>query len=307
MKDPLRTLAICLALGLLQMLGLCAWLWQAGAQAPPWLRVASLALLVSTALLCAMGAWRLHRLLLWRRRRSPRPSREVQAERRRIAADLHDGVGGLLVHAMALLDPRETRQRQAQELLEQGLLDLRLMVDAMDAMEDALPVRLARLRHRLQPVLDRRGMRICWSVADPHADAGLRGVPDLPDLPDLPRGQPSQQLLAIAQEAVSNALQHARATTLWLVLEPVEAVDLVDAAGPGRDARRALHWELRVEDDGCGLPSDPGPDPGPAQGAIPPGLQGMGLAGMHRRAHAIGAVLDILPRAGGGTVVRVRW
>ncbi|WP_231890499.1 sensor histidine kinase [Delftia sp. GW456-R20] len=300
MKDPLRTLAICLALGLLQMLGLCAWLWQAGAQAPPWLSLASLALLVSTALLCAMGARRLHRLLLWRRRRSPRPSREVQAERRRIAADLHDGVGGLLVHAMALLDPRETRQRQAQELLEQALLDLRLMVDAMDAMEDALPVRLARLRHRLQPVLDRRGMRICWSVADPHAAAGLRGVPDLPDLPDLPRGQPSQQLLAIAQEAVSNALQHARATTLWLVLEPV---DRADAASPGRDARRALHWELRVEDDGCGLPSDPGP----AQGAIPPGLQGMGLAGMHRRAHAIGAVLDILPRAGGGTVVRVRW
>ncbi|WP_353177654.1 sensor histidine kinase [Delftia acidovorans] len=302
MKDPLRTLAICLALGLLQMLGLCAWLWQAGAQAPPWLSLVSLALLVSTALLCAMGAWRLHRLLLWRRRRSPRPSREVQAERRRIAADLHDGVGGLLVHAMALLDPRETRQRQAQELLEQALLDLRLMVDAMDAMEDALPVRLARLRHRLQPVLDRRGMRICWSVADPHAAAGLRGVPDLPDLPDLPRGQPSQQLLAIAQEAVSNALQHARATTLWLVLEPV---DRADAASPGRDARRALHWELRVEDDGCGLPSDPDPDP--AQGAIPPGLQGMGLAGMHRRAHAIGAVLDILPRAGGGTVVRVRW
>ena len=300
MKDPLRTLAICLALGLLQMLGLCAWLWQAGAQAPPWLSLVSLALLVSTALLCAMGAWRLHRLLLWRRRRSPRPSREVQAERRRIAADLHDGVGGLLVHAMALLDPRETRQRQAQELLEQALLDLRLMVDAMDAMEDALPVRLARLRHRLQPVLDRRGMRICWSVADPHAAAGLRAVPDLPDLPDLPRGQPSQQLLAIAQEAVSNALQHARATTLWLVLEPV---DRADAASPGRDARRALHWELRVEDDGCGLPSDPGP----AQGAIPPGLQGMGLAGMHRRAHAIGAVLDILPRAGGGTVVRVRW
>ncbi len=264
-----------------------------------------MALLVSTALLCAMGARRLHRLLLWRRRRSPRPSREVQAERRRIAADLHDGVGGLLVHAMALLDPRETRQRQAQELLEQALLDLRLMVDAMDAMEDALPVRLARLRHRLQPVLDRRGMRICWSVADPHAAAGLSGAPDLPvlqDLPDLPRGQPSQQLLAIAQEAVSNALQHARATTLWLVLEPV---DRADAASPGRDARRALHWELRVEDDGCGLPSDPGP--GPAQGAIPPGLQGMGLAGMHRRAHAIGAVLDILPRAGGGTVVRVRW
>src|SRR5256885_9798119 len=39
-------------------------------------------------------------------------------------------------------------------------------------------------------------------------------------------------------------------TTLFRsVLEPV---DRADAASPGRDARRALHWELRVEDDGCG-------------------------------------------------------
>src|SRR5256885_16916057 len=83
MKDPLRTLAICLALGLLQMLGLCAWLWQAGAQAPPWLSLASLALLVSTALLCAMGARRLHRLLLWRGRRQPPPPRARAARRPR--------------------------------------------------------------------------------------------------------------------------------------------------------------------------------------------------------------------------------
>ena len=289
MKDSLRALAVCLALGLLQMLALCAWLWQQGDQAPLWLRLCSLALLVLTALLCAMGASRLRRLLLWRRRRSPRPSREVQAERRRIAADLHDGVGGLLVNAMALLEPSETRQRQAQELLEQALLDLRLLVDAMDAVEDALPVRLARLRHRLQPVLDRRGMQIRGSVADPQSEPGL------PDLPDLPRGQSSQHLLAITQEAVSNVLQHAQASTLWLVLQPLEpGIARANGAHPG--ARRELRWELRVEDDGRGLPP-----------RTPDEAQGMGLAGMHRRAHAIGATLDLAPRAGGGTVVRVRW
>lgn len=292
MKDSLRTLAICVAVGLLQMAALCAWLWQAGGQAPLWLRLFSLTLLVLTALLCAMGCLRMRRLLLWRRRRSPRPSREVQAERRRIAADLHDGVGGLLVNAMTLLEPHETRQRQAQELLEQALLDLRLLVDAMDAVEDALPVRLARLRHRLQPVLDRRGMHIHWSVADPQSDAALRGMPDLP------RGLPCQQLLAITQEAVSNVLQHAQATTLWLVLEPVEpGLAQTDGARPG--LHRELRWELRVEDDGCGLPT-------PAPLALD-ATQGMGLAGMHRRAHAIGAALDLAPRAGGGTVVRVRW
>ena len=84
MKDSLRALAVCLALGLLQMLALCAWLWQQGDQAPLWLRLCSLALLVLTALLCAMGASRLRRLLLWRRRRSPRPSREVQADRKSV-------------------------------------------------------------------------------------------------------------------------------------------------------------------------------------------------------------------------------
>lgn len=286
MKQTIRTLSVCLAMGLLQMLVLGAWLWQAGAQAPAWLSLASLAVMALTALLWSIGARSLYRLLLWRRRRTPRPSREVQAERRRIAADLHDGVGALLVHAMALLEPHEGRQRQAHALLEQALLDLRLMVDSMDAMEDALPVRLARLRHRLQPVLDRRGMQMRWSVADPQADPRI-GVQ-----PDLPRGQPSQHLLAIAQEAVSNALQHAQARTLWLVLEPVE-----QGAAQADGAR----WELRVEDDGRGLASEP------VDGQGMPGPRGMGLEGMQRRAHAIGAVLDLSARKGGGTVVRVRW
>ena len=290
MKDSLRALAVCLALGLLQMLALCAWLWQQGDQAPLWLRLCSLSLLVLTALLCAMGASRLRRLLLWRRRRSPRPSREVQAERRRIAADLHDGVGGLLVNAMALLEPSETRQRQAQELLEQALLDLRLLVDAMDAVEDALPVRLARLRHRLQPVLDRRGMQIRWSVADPQSEPGL------PDLPDLPRGQSSQHLLAITQEAVSNVLQHTDALELWITLAADEqwksASNVSDAS--------FVHARLSIEDAGPVRPADGRQIPGLASA-------GMGWVNMRRRALVMGAKLSISARPGGGTSVTLNW
>jgi hypothetical protein len=50
MQQTLRTLAVCLALGLLQMLALCTWLWRMGAQAPPWLRLGSVVVLALTAL-----------------------------------------------------------------------------------------------------------------------------------------------------------------------------------------------------------------------------------------------------------------
>lgn len=280
MMENIRALAVCLALGLLQMLWLGIWLWQGAGQSPGWLRLASALLLGATALVWCVGASRLQRLLLWRRRRSVRPSRELQAERRRISGDLHDGVGALLVHAIAMLEPQDPRERQVQALLEQALLDMRLMVDSMDDMDDVLPVRLARLRHRLQPVLDRRGMSIHWHVADPHADAGAGAA-----MPELPKGIQAQHLLAIAQEAVSNVLQHAQARQLWLVLEPLQE------GAP-------LCWELRIEDDGRGMaPAPPGAAPG----------QGMGLPGMQRRALAVGATLQVQAREGGGTTVRVRW
>ncbi len=284
--ENVRTLAWCLAVGLLQMLLLGVWLWQSAARAPWWLWLASALVLAASALLCALGAARLHRLLLWRRRRSERPSRAVQAERRRISGDLHDGVGALLVNAIALLQPQDARDRQVQGLLEQALLDLRLMVDSMDAMDDVLTVRLARLRHRLQPVLERRGMQMHWQVAELQAGGDAGGAPGLP------RGAAAHHLLAIAQEAVSNALQHAQARSLWLVLAPLD----------GSEGRQGpAGWELRIEDDGCGIAHRHGEVPG-----TPPS-RGMGLDSMHRRALSMGATLQVRPRQGGGTCVCVQW
>lgn len=187
-----------------------------------------------------LGGWlglQARRAWIWRRRRNPRPSREIQLERQRIARALHDAVGSQLVNAAMLLDTRDSKQSQLHAVLEHCLLDLRLLVDSMDGDQSMLTERLAILRHRLQPVLERRGIRWQWEVPDSH-QAGL------------PTGEPAQHIAAIVQEALSNMLQHAQATALEVRLE-----------------QRQDEWHLRVLDNGVGvaqLPSSAGK-----------GLQGM--------------------------------
>lgn len=213
-----------------------------------------------------VGAWlalRLRRFWLWRRRRNPRPSREIQVERQRIARTLHDTVGSQLVNACMLLDARQPQQKQVQEVLESCLLDLRLLVDSMDCDQSALTDRLAALRHRLQPVLDRRGIALYWQVPE-WGEAGLEV------------GVAAQQIASIAQEALSNALQHAHARQIALSLEQQQG-----------------EWHLRIEDDGQGM-STPS--------------AGQGLRGMAQRAGEAGARLQSGPgMQGRGVCIHVRW
>lgn len=223
-----------------------------------------------------------YRSVLWRRRKSVRPSREVQMERRRMTAALHDGIGSQLVHLMRLSaqhsDPVMNRA------LEQCLLDLRLLVDSMDAQDESLAELLARFRHRLQPVLDRQGVSLHWDVWNPEmlGEAGC-----------LPRGAMAREIMAIVQEAVSNLLQHAEAREVW--------VSLVVTAQP--DASNAqVHACLRIEDDGKGMAALAQQEVLAAETST-----GMGLLNMRRRAHTIGGKLEIRPRNGGGTQISISW
>jgi signal transduction histidine kinase len=89
-------------------------------------------------------------------------------------------------------------------------------------------------------------------------------------------------LLRIAQEAVNNALRHARA----------------------RHVRIALHAEadrltLSVEDDGVGLAGPAGERGGVSRLAV----QGLGIRLMRYRAGLIGGTLAVGPAPGGGTRV----
>lgn len=275
---PLRRADLAALLALLALLlwfvplGLLCWLIGSARLALPaspdaafqvWAGVALASwLLVGTWLgLQARRAW------VWRRRRNPRPSREIQLERQRIARALHDAVGSQLVNAALLLDTTDTRQVQLHAVLEHCLLDLRLLVDSMDGDQSVLTDRLAILRHRLQPVLERRRIDVRWQVPDSHQ-------------PGLLSGESAQNIAAIAQEALSNMLQHARATAVEVTLE--------------------LHgdeWQLRICDDGVGIAQASGP-----------ASAGKGLQGMAYRAASAGARLERAAGIGGrGVCVHVCW
>lgn len=226
--------------------------------------------LVTTILLGVLILLQLPRALQWRPRRSARPSYELKMERQRIARDLHDQVGSQLVHAIAMVDVHNPAMQPLAKALEHCLLDLRLLVDSMDGDDDALIDRLARLRHRIQPSLDQRGIALQWNVSFGNGA-------------EMPVGAPARELTAIAQEAVSNVLQHSGASTLAIGLQQVH-----DTTG---DA-----WQLQISDNGKGLPT----------AALNGQDAGHGLAGMRQRAAKAGGQLQLLPGAQGrGLCVQV--
>lgn len=213
----------------------------------------------------------LSRALKWRPRRSRRPSAEVLAERQRIARDLHDSVGSQMLCAITLLNPASPQCSAAREALERCALDLRLIVDSMQGGADPLPDRLARLRYRLQPALTVRGIRMTWDVALSQDGTGLALVSQ----------DKAEQVTLIVQEALTNVLQHARATEVRVSarLNPSEG-----------------NWQITVVDNGVGVPFDL------EEGSIRPGR---GLEGMKLRAQSVGARLAVTSSSGAGTSVQV--
>lgn len=210
---------------------------------------------------------------------------QVQAERNRIASDLHDMLGGQLVYALSLIDSDDQRGRSlAKEVLEQSLLNLRLIVDSMDAHDDGFVTGLARLRHRLEPVMRRKGVALWWHVNAPDL-TGKVGV-----CSPLPVGRMATQLLAVVQEALCNALSHADATEIWVTLEPYEKGDV-----QGLD----WNWSLSIEDNGKGFDLN--------SVLADASKCGHGMASMFRRMKDVGGDLHLHPRQGGGTRVQLRW
>lgn len=191
----------------------------------------------------------------------------VMAERRRIASDLHDGVGSRLVALLASQDPKSGGPGSLSMALQACLLELQMTVDDLDDQGDSTVVeRLGHLRYRLRPAFERMGITFEWSVA---AETESFPMP----------AETASHVCRVAQEALSNALRHSRASRVELRVAPQEH-------------GRAM--VLEVCDNGAGLGQ-----PGPA------GHLGKGLRSMHSRAQVIGAKLDIGPAAPHGLRVRL--
>jgi len=192
-------------------------------------------------------------------RREAQAARTLAEERHRIMRDMHDGVGGQLVALIgqaqsAHLDPREL-ERQLRHTLD----DLRLMIDSLDEACADLSVALGMLRQRTESAFARLPVKIEWRTAH---------------LPDLPVVSPTVVLnvMRIVQEAITNALKHAEASTIRI------GADLSDAT-----------LMLTIADDGHGI--------------APDAAAGRGLDSMRERARSIGAAIELGSGASGTHVV----
>lgn len=190
----------------------------------------------------------------------------VSQERRRIAQDLHDGVGSQLVSILSSLDRGVPQQRSLSFALEQCLLDVKILVDAIDEHSESVTDALGRLRYRVQHSLDKLGIQMVWDV---DVDGPLQTL----------RDDRSRQVLRIAQESIANVMRHSKARSVWLSCHC-------------QSDQQTLVLEIR--DDGIGF------EPcGDGRG------RGKGLEGMRRRAEACDGRLDIESAPGRGTRVRV--
>ncbi len=186
--------------------------------------------------------------------------RALTAERQRIMQDMHDGVAGQLTALVYLANDANVGRSEIVEAVRAGLVDMRLVLDSLSQDDGDLALALGALRGRIEPLLRGTGIGLVWDV-DRQLD--LRGFS-----PEAMLG-----VLRILQEAVSNALRHARAQLIHI-----------------RASRHGQRLLFEVIDDGVGF----------AQ-STQNGQYGLG--GMASRAAKLGARLGIDSHAGKGTHV----
>ncbi len=131
----------------------------------------------------------------------------IDEERKRIMLDLHDGLGGQLVSALAYMENKKVTDTTLKKALEDALRDLALMLDSLET-EDSISTLLGMLRTRLEDLLAEHGLEFNWQIADE---------------PKLPQPGPSQNLnlLRIVQEAITNVIKHGEATHITIASDAI--------------------------------------------------------------------------------------
>jgi two-component system, NarL family, sensor histidine kinase UhpB len=208
----------------------------------------------------------LDRLETERRESSMRALSEREAERRRVASELHDQIGqtltGLVLHADRVTGAANPELRDEVGQIRDGLLAS--VDDVRRLARELRPEALDTLG--LVPALTNLSERMTRSAGVEIIRRLDRGLPGIGDDAEV-------VIYRVAQESLTNAVRHAHATVIELRLQ-----------------RRGDRIVLSVSDDGIGYASNGRPE--------------MGILGMRERALSIGADFRIGPRtAGRGTEV----
>jgi signal transduction histidine kinase len=201
----------------------------------------------------------------------------VLMERTRIGQEIHDGLAqaftGILLQLGAVEEFPSCRKRNSElaltlsrirELARDGLAEARRSVMALRLDQ----TRRAGLELALRQLADR-------STVPGGVTATFDGAGIVTGL----KPEHEHELLRIAQEAVSNAVRHARPHTVHITMSD-----------------ESSHWVLAVADDGVGMEQSPELS----------ARQGFGLSSMRQRAGAIGGEWQIESAPGQGTRVSVR-
>ncbi len=206
-----------------------------------------------------------------RKRLEAEIARAIESEQLRLGQELHDGLGQQLAgmcYMMGALkvklnrasEPNAREVQKIEKLLQQSVEQVRNLAKGFYPVElerRGLFFALGEIAHTTEQTF---GVRCTLKVDESDGTE--------------PKGPPAIQLFRIAQEAVYNAIKHARAKQITIQL----------ATTDGRTA-------LIVQDDGVGLP----PSVNEAKG--------MGLRIMDYRARMIGAQFDLRRGPNGGTIM----
>jgi signal transduction histidine kinase len=207
----------------------------------------------------------------------------VLEERNRIARDIHDtlaqGFGAILMQLQAAqrggpscLPPAAARSLEtAIDLARTHLVEARRSVAALrPSAAQSSSAGLAR-EHEDVPTALRRMADLAQRTGDVPIELAVE------ELPAFDAGV-EREIIGIAQEALTNAVRHARARRI------------VVRAG----AVRGVGFRLSVADDGRGIAGDRG-------------SSGFGMTSMRERADRIGASLTFVTAARSGTEVVLAW
>lgn len=180
-------------------------------------------------------------------------ARSKSQERERMLQDMHDGFGSQLVTAKIMVEQNKMSQESLAQVLHECISDLYLVVDTLGNNENFLSNAFIDFRFRTQ-------QRLMGHETQLHWDLQLEKAPDTSQ-------QVVLQILRITQEALNNALKHAKAKNIWI-------------SAIYKPRNRMLN--VSVYDDGEGM------------SAIP--ASGRGKNNMLARARTIGAELQLTNR-----------
>ena len=178
--------------------------------------------------------------------------RAVLEERQRFTRDIHDGIGGQLLSLLLRVRTGKVKPTRIAEEIQQGLNDLRLVVDSMDHTGDDLNAALATFRMRAESQLKAADIHFAWQQSEEifARFSTTRGT---------------LILYRFMQEALTNIVRHANAAHVKISITQISEDDPLI---------------IRIADDGIGL------TPQAKNGA------GKGLKNLRARADSLKADLN---------------